>query len=315
MSSPAPIGSAAPMSGSGPIGSAAPRDPLAQDLPRRPQDLGLDMRRLRRLRRIVFAILALPILMLSLLIVRFVSMPITQAWALGAYSDADYAAVGERLGPVETLNWFEPYLPHLTRGTARLQAGDAAGAEAELRTALDTWEGSHDLNQPAHAECKIRNNLAIAIERQADAIEDPSARGDRLFEAEKILAPCANGGGGGDGDGSGSQGTGNEDGGTTGENGERVGDKRKKADEEAGREPRDASDGDNQAPPDEQEDPDNAPKHEDPQGTQPPEEAPSQGPGTGDQRQDELEQRNKEANGGAGDESDGGPQGRPDKPW
>ena len=57
---------------------------------------------------IVFALLALPILVLGLLAVKFTSMPITQAWHQGAYEDGDYPAAIERLQPVWVANWFEP---------------------------------------------------------------------------------------------------------------------------------------------------------------------------------------------------------------
>src|SRR5699024_282620 len=59
--------------------STPPQSPLAQDTRGRPQDFGLDVRRLRRVRLIVFVILALPILLLALLTMKFVSLPITQA--------------------------------------------------------------------------------------------------------------------------------------------------------------------------------------------------------------------------------------------
>ncbi len=294
-----------------PVMPEAP-DPLVQDEPKRPRDFGIDVARLRRLRRIVFAILALPILILSLLIVRFVSMPLTQAWHDGAYDEKDYATAADRLGPVDTINWFEPYLPHLTRGTDLLQQGQDAAAEKELRVALETWQEGRDLNRPAHAECKILNNLAISIERQADQIADPGERGDRLYEAEQLLAPCAGGGGGGDGEG---QGAGNEDEGTTGGNGERIEDKRKEADEQAGKEPREGDQPSEDPPVDPSEDPSNDPKHNDPSGSEPPEEAPTQGDSTDDAKQDELKERNESANGGSGEESEGGASQAPAKPW
>ena len=216
---------------------------LAQDTRGSAKDFGLNRARLRKVRIIVFAILALPILTLALLALKFVSMPIAQATHLDAYGEQDYPAAIERLAPVQVANWFEPYLPHLSEGTALLQQGEDAAAEAELRTALEEWNSHSDLNSPMHAQCKILNNLALSIERQADLIEDPQARADRLFEAEELLAPCAGGGGGGEGEGQGQggggggEGTGNEDSETTEENGERVEEKRRGADEEAGNDP------------------------------------------------------------------------------
>ncbi len=293
---------------------AALPDELAQPEPRRPRDFGIDTRRLRRLRRIVFAILALPLLLLGLLAIKFVSMPLTQAWSASAYDDGDYSTAIERLGPLGVVNWFEPYLPHLTRGTNLLQQGDDAAAEKELRVALSDWEQASDLNHPVHAQCKILNNLAISIERQADRIDDPTERGDRLYEAEQLLAPCAGSGGGGEGEGQGGGGQGNEDEGTTGDNGKRIEDKRKQADEESGRGER-GGDQDEGSSPQTDEREDNDPKHDDPSGTEPPEEAPTEGDSDDQDKQDELEERNQSANQGDGDESSDGASQNPAKPW
>lgn len=285
----------------------------------RPENFGLNVRRLRRVRAIVFALLALPILALGLLAVKFTSMPITQAWHQGAYEDGDYPAAIERLQPVWVANWFEPYLPHLTRGTDLLQQGQNAEAEAELRESLQKWENGTDLNQPLHAQCKIINNLAISIERQAEEIQDPAQRADRLYEAEEIMAPCAGGGGGsGEGEGQEGGGAGNEDSETTEDNGERIREKRREADEEAGNDPDDrgteqGSGGEEQGggePP-----PAGDPKREDPEGDGPEEEAPTDGGSEEQQKEDELENRNRDAQGGEGeDDPDGGSEEQP-KPW
>lgn len=303
--------------GSRPAGTGA--SSLEQKVPRRPRDFGIDTARLRRMRLIIFGILAVPLLVLSLLALKFVSMPLTQLWHDDAYDKADYDSAIERLEPVWFANWFEPYLPHLTRGTDLLQQGKNAEAEKELRVALKTWQEGHDLNQPQHAQCKILNNLAISIERQADEIQDPAQRGDRLFEAEELLAPCGGGGGGGDGGQGGGQG--NEDKGTTGENGKRVEEKRRKADEESGKDP-DSRSKDQQEQGQEPSDqtgsggqpPTGSGSHEDPSGSGKPEEATTEGDSTEQQKKDELEERNRSANGGDG-ESSGGEQKNPEKPW
>lgn len=313
--------SAEPAGTPGPAGAAddaGAGTALAQDRSGSPKDFGLNVKRLRLTRIIVFAILSPLILALALLTVRFVSMPITQATHLSAYEDADYPAAIERLEPVEFANWFEPYLPYLSQGTALLQQGEDAAAEAELRLAMDEWNEHSDLNSPLHAQCKILNNLAISIERQADLLEDPTQRADRLFEAEELLAPCAGGGGGGEGEGQGGGGAGNEDSETTEGNGERIEEKRRGADEEAGNDP-DArgeeagGDGENEGTPG-QTDPGD-PVQEDPEGDGPEEEAPTSGNSEEDQKDDELEQRNGDAQGGDGEEEPGGSQDDPVKPW
>ena len=306
-----------------PAGSRPPA--LAQDTRGSAKDFGLNRARLRKVRIIVFAILALPILALALLALKFVSMQIAQATHLDAYGEQDYPAAIERLAPVQVANWFEPYLPHLSEGTALLQQGEDAAAEAELRTALEEWNSHSDLNSPMHAQCKILNNLALSIERQADLIEDPQARADRLFEAEELLAPCAGGGGGGEGEGQGQggggggEGTGNEDSETTEENGERVEEKRRGADEEAGNDPdargeEQGGEGEDQGDTPQQQDP-GEPKQDDPEGDGPEEEKPTDGPSEEDSKDDEVEQRNRDAQGGdGGDETGGSPQ-DPERPW
>lgn len=298
---------------------------LAQDTRGSAKDFGLNRARLRKVRIIVFAILALPILALALLALKFVSMPIAQATHLDAYGEQDYPAAIERLAPVQVANWFEPYLPHLSEGTTLLQQGEDAAAEAELRIALEEWNSHSDLNSPMHAQCKILNNLALSIERQADLIEDPQARADRLFEAEELLAPCAGGGGGGEGEGQGQggggggEGTGNEDSETTEENGERVEEKRRGADEEAGNDPDErgteqGGEGEEQGDTPQQQDP-GEPKQDDPEGDGPEEEKPTDGPSEEDSKDDEVEQRNRDAQGGdGGDETGGSPQ-DPERPW
>ncbi|GAA1293406.1 hypothetical protein GCM10009590_23400 [Brachybacterium alimentarium] len=272
------------------------------------------MRRLRRTRIIVFVVLALPILALALLAVKFVSMPITQAGHRSAYDSGDYPAAIERLAPVELANWFEPYLPHLSKGTALLQQGENEAAEEELRIAMDEWDEHSDLNSPLHAQCKIANNLAISIERQADEIEDAQKRADRLHEAEELLAVCG-GGGGGDGEGEGGsgggeEGTGNEDSETTEKNGERVEEKRREADEEAGNDPADRDQEGEGSPP-----PAGDPTREDPEGDGPDEEAPTDGSDDQQKKDDELEERNKGAQGGEGDDEPGDTDQDPNKPW
>jgi hypothetical protein len=262
-------------------GTDAPPPALAPDERGSAKDFGLDRRRLRRVRLLVFAILALPILALALLALKFLSMPIAQATHLDAYGEQDYPTAIERLEPLGVANWFEPYLPHLSEGTALLQQGEDAAAEEELRLALEEWNAHSDINSPMHAQCKILNNLAVSIERQADLIEDPQARADRLFEAEELLAPCAGGGGGGEGG------------------------------EGAGNDPDDRGTEDGGTP--QQQDP-GEPSKNDPEGDGPEEETPTDGPSEQDGKDDEVEQRNRDAEGGDGDETGGAPQ-DPERPW
>src|SRR5699024_10960994 len=167
--------------------STPPQSPLAQATRGPPQAFGHNVSRLRRAPLTVDVVLALPLPLLALLTMKFVALPITPATHQSAYEDGNYPGAIERLAPVQLANWYEPYLPHLSEGTDLLQMGQNAEAEAELRTALEKWNTGSDLNQPLHAQCKIINNLAISIERQADEIDDPAERAERLYEAEVLM--------------------------------------------------------------------------------------------------------------------------------
>lgn len=297
--------------------------PRTRPLSRRAaKNYGLDTRRLRRLRLIWGAIVALPLLLLALLALKFVSLPVTQAWHDSAYDEGRYDQAIERLAPIWFANWFEPYLGHLSEGTNHLQAGRYPEAEAELRRSLEAWEAGKDLNQPMHAMCKIRNNLALAIEHQALELSDAQDKADRLYEAEEIIAPCASGGGGGDDGNSEASSNGNEDQETTSGNSDRIEQERREADEEAGNDPNERPDPKDQNQPEEGEPGEGGPmdngepKKSDPDGEEPPEEAPSEDPDPEQQRrEDELELRNRDANSedsGSGGESSDTP---PTNPW
>jgi hypothetical protein len=335
--------SPAPSEGSGGTGGTGGPDPtLDQKEPRRKQNFGLDTRRLLIMRLITFGILAIPLLFLAALAIKFVSMPITQAFHDQSYDRSDYVEASERLWPVWKVNEFEPYLPYLTEGTDLLQQGKNAEAEEQLRESLTVFEESKDLDQPMHAWCKIRNNLAISIERQADEISDPQEQADRYFEAELIIWPCQSGGGGGDdqsdggggeGQGGGGSGEGEDEGeggsgGSEGEEqsegGKRIEEKRRGADEEAGNDPDEREKPDKEGNPANQggEDPGDGgpmdpgtPKKEDPEGSESPEEATTEGEGTGDPKDDELKDKNNKSNGGEGETPSEGETGDPEKPW
>ena len=57
---------------------------------RKGRGFGIDRGRFLTLRVIGTFLIAIPVLLLFAGIVRFVSMPLTQAWALGAYSNEQY---------------------------------------------------------------------------------------------------------------------------------------------------------------------------------------------------------------------------------
>ncbi|MGQ4507634.1 hypothetical protein ACUH97_01955 [Dermabacteraceae bacterium P13088] len=165
----------------------------------RPALYGLDRAWLRKARLIWAAILAVPLLLLSALALKFFSMFVIAHLVVDDYAQKELPAAQERNDSLFFANWFEPYLADYNRGTILLREGKLEQAESSLRTALQNWESSHDLNRPPHAECKIKINLALTLEKQSADITDAKQRASVLGEAKKLIAPCGNSGGEGDG--------------------------------------------------------------------------------------------------------------------
>ncbi|WP_058234248.1 hypothetical protein [Devriesea agamarum] len=288
-----------------------------------------------------FGILAVPLLGMFGLSAKFLTMPIVEAYSSFAYYNGNYSDAAHRLDLLEPANWFEPYLIYFNKGTAALAEGKNVEAEQLLRTALSTWNGGWDLNKPHYAECKIRTNLAISIERQADIVQDPAARAARLKEAQAALAHCESGGGRDNSDDK------SKSSGTAG----RLRDKKEQADRQAGKTPENPKDDPNnkEQPKDREksednkqseadkkksqedsgsnennqengrikplEDPNHTPRKNDPNGTGKPGIAPTPGPSESKEQRDRLDERNRQANRGRGERSDSGDSNRQDKPW
>lgn len=279
---------------------------------RRGRDTGVDRRSLRRRRLITFAIAGLPLLAAGLLGVKHASMPVLEAISTHAYSQENYDGAWNRAEGLHVANWFEPWLVDFNQGTAKLSAGDLPAAESQLRTSLGAWERGFDLNQPAHAECKIKTNLAITLELRGDeaaAAGDDATQLALYDEAMTILEPCLSGGG--------SSGE-NENQGQSDGAGDRISEK----DEEAGGdgEPGDQpADGDDQGDPSEiQQDPEDEPSQADPDGTGDEIDAPTEdGPGgdQGEPQEDDLKDRNEDANQGDGDGDETGGEEPGANPW
>jgi hypothetical protein len=279
---------------------------------RRGRDTGVDRASLRRRRLVALAIAGLPLLAASLLGLKHASMPVLEAVSTHAYDRGSYEAAWNRAQGLQVANWFEPWLVDYNQGTARLSAGDLGGAETQLRESLAAWEKGVDLNKPAHAECKVKTNLAITLERRADAAGAAGDTATQLAlydEAMTILEPCLSGGGS-------SEDNENQD--QSDGAGDRISDK----DEGAGGdgEPGEGSEGGDQGedPSDVQQDPDDQPSQADPEGDGDEVDAPEDGGAGGDEGdplEDELDNRNEEANQGDGEGDESGGESPPVKPW
>lgn len=281
---------------------------------RRGRDTGLDRGALRKRRLIVFAIAGIPLAAAGLLGVKHASLPVVEAISTHAYSQENYEGAWNRAEPLQVANWFEPWLADFNQGTARLSGGDLGAAETQLRESLASWENGNDLNQPKHAECKIKTNLAITLERRGDeagAAGDDETQLALYDEAMTILEPCLSGGGS-------SEDNENQ------EQSDGAGDRISEKDEQAGGdgEPGEPSEGDGEEeggdPSDVQQDPNDDPSQGDPEGDGEEIESPSEdgsGGDQGDPKEDELEERNEDANQGDGEGEESGSDQPDAQPW
>lgn len=117
--------------------------------------------RRRRRRRLMLWGLA-PALLMLLFAAKLLSMTLIGGQAVAQYEDGDYEGSMNTSELLKTANIIESWKAHYDVGTNALQLGLLDPARAELETALS-------LAAPGE-QCPIRNNLAIAIERQGDAV-------------------------------------------------------------------------------------------------------------------------------------------------
>lgn len=133
-----------------------------------PGDALTDLRRRRRVRRIAL-LAATPLLLVALALgVKVLSMYAFAYSAAAAHVAGDPSGTVQAARGQEPVNIFEPYKAPYNVGVGLATSGDLAGARASFEQALPL--------APGLAQCAVRVNLAVVIERMGDAAQ---ADGDR----------------------------------------------------------------------------------------------------------------------------------------
>ena len=127
---------------------------------RRPGAGGMSVRRRRRL--LLWS--ALPVLLALLLAAKLLSASWFAGQASSAFARGDGPAVESAAVVLGVANFLEPHKAPFAAGDALALRGDYAGARAAFEAALAA--------APAADECRVRANLALSIERLADAEAD-----------------------------------------------------------------------------------------------------------------------------------------------
>lgn len=183
------------------------------------RNFGLNTTKLKVLRSVLFLLAFIPLVILFLLPVKFISMPFLQASVISSFESDELDSALNTTGKLEFFNWFESYLVPFNKGTAMLKRGDFEQANIYLAEAYQKWEQASDLNQPPHAQCKILNNWSLAIAGAAESLP-ADQKAQELNRALELLAPCLSGGAAADS---------NEDQETTNSNGEKIESERQEA--------------------------------------------------------------------------------------
>lgn len=137
---------------------------MSQDVQNRPFDLAkLDFEVIRKRRCKQLLRIALPIVAILLLVASKLLTPalFTHQAVLGI-SSQQYSAALKWLAPLKIINVIEPYKAYYNSGIAYYGQQQYTDAEQSFRRALEKSNGEN--------ECKIRINLILSIEKDADQL-------------------------------------------------------------------------------------------------------------------------------------------------
>ena len=142
----------------------------------------MSVRRRRRLLRRS----ALPVLLALLLAAKLLSAAWFSGQASGAFARGDAPALESAAAVLGVANVLEPHKAPFAAGDAFALRGDFAGARTAFEAALATT--------PPSDECRVRANLALSIERLADAGSNATGGTDddvRLLEEALAMVRAA----------------------------------------------------------------------------------------------------------------------------
>lgn len=131
--------------------------------------------RLRLRRRLIWGSV-LPVLVLLVLALRFLTLPVHMGSAQDAHSTDDGQGMVSAAEKLDVLNIVERWRAPFVEGTGKSVDGDLEGGRTDLERALERTSEPQD-------DCTVRTNLVLTISQQADEAEE---KGDE--DATKKLA-------------------------------------------------------------------------------------------------------------------------------
>jgi hypothetical protein len=150
---------------------------------------------------------SIPILLIALVISAYlIGMTLWSRSSLGHWTKGEYPAA--QAGYEGQMTWtsigIERWVSHYNLGTTLVRQDAIDEGVAELRTAYDLVPKATEVQpgrlEPFSYECRVRVNLGIGIEIQADALRSAKSLDDAIAayqEAVDLISPCQTAGGGG----------------------------------------------------------------------------------------------------------------------
>lgn len=150
---------------------------------------------------------SIPILVIALAASAYlIGMTLWSRSSLAHWTNGEYPAA--QAGYEGQMAWtsvgFERWVAHYNLGTTLVRQDAVDDGVNELRTAYDLVPKAVEVQpgrlEPYSYECRVRVNLGIGIEIQADALREGGSLDDAINsyqEAEDLISPCQTAGGGG----------------------------------------------------------------------------------------------------------------------
>lgn len=150
---------------------------------------------------------SIPILVIALAASAYlIGMTLWSRSSLAHWTNGEYPAA--QAGYEGQMAWtsvgVERWVAHYNLGTTLVRQDAVDDGVNELRTAYDLVPKAVEVQpgrlEPYSYECRVRVNLGIGIEIQADALREGGSLDDAINsyqEAEDLISPCQTAGGGG----------------------------------------------------------------------------------------------------------------------
>lgn len=135
-----------------------------------------------RLRKLL--LISLPVWLIAAMVcAKFVSMTVENRQGIAAYGEGDHGQARTHFSRLGVGNVAESWIAHYNRGTANFQLRVYAAAQQDFERAVQS--------APAVQQCKVRINLALALEARGDdeaAAQSPDRAAELYRQADQVLA-------------------------------------------------------------------------------------------------------------------------------